>query len=257
MPLATMSATYSAEKLVEIITDFYEFLATLHLDPAELEYPPPGGWPNVINNNGGRWKHKDVIYIMSHIPCFTGPEATVHYKSKLIDYSTVDMDELKEDMASSAWSTTFESSEGEERSPRYFFYIALGRESEGCQMLVNIKDGEVIEESLGYSEEGPMDIQDYFEDLKLKYRDMWLISCRGYITLEPKDVEAREENIDEEEVLSQTESWGTDLDIHYIRQIYREHGWPDKFRRADTEAAVNSHMERCQERRGETWERSD
>lgn len=34
---------YSAKEIVEIFTDFYTFLTTLHYNPGELVTPPPQG----------------------------------------------------------------------------------------------------------------------------------------------------------------------------------------------------------------------
>lgn len=251
-----MSETYTPQRLVEIITDFYEFLTTLHLDPAELKYPPPEGWANINRNVDKQWKHKDVIYVMSHMPCATGPDRTVHYKSKLIDYSTEDMDEVKSQSMHRAGWHACETSEGLKRSAQYYFHLSYGYESGGRELQLNVKDGEVIEEMIRMDELEPRDIQEYFEEQKELHRSLKLISCRGYVSRDQDaHVPDRDDTIDEEEVLSQTDEWGTELDIQYLRQIYRQHGWPESFRRVEAEAAVNSHMAKCDDRRDSSWER--
>lgn len=47
---------------------------------------------------------------------------------------------------------------------------------------------------------------------------------------------------------AQTDSWETDLDVQYVRQIYREHGWPEAFRKDDAEKVLVEIIEAMEER---------
>lgn len=64
--------------------------------------------------------------------------------------------------------------------------------------------------------------------------------------------------ISEHEVRAQTEEWypGTNLDWQFVRQIYRQYGWPDNFRRDDAVNFLETLMEQDLDRRLE-WERAD
>ena len=72
-------------------------------------------------------------------------------------------------------------------------------------------------------------------------------------SIEAQKVEERSDRISEEEVHAQTEmGWGTDLDIQYIRQIYRDHGWPNAFRK-DEIGEVCEKLSEALDLRGRTW----
>jgi hypothetical protein len=144
------------------------------------------------------------------------------------------------------------SAEGEEVDPSHVFFIASGHESGGQELLLNVQYGEIIEEMIRYQTVGAYDVRSYFDDLKEAYRNLKLIPCLGRVTIEAWDVEKRADMIEEEEVRAQTEDWGTQLDVQYIRQIYRKHGWPDAFRKDDAKKAVDLLVDSTEERGG--WE---
>jgi hypothetical protein len=78
------SPAYTAEELAATFLDFYIFLTTLHYDAADLKIPPPEGWPNLTPEHLASYKSSFAIEVLRRLPYFDS-EATIHYKSDLID----------------------------------------------------------------------------------------------------------------------------------------------------------------------------
>jgi hypothetical protein len=178
-----------------------------------------------------------VMEVMRYLPYFDYDcTSFIHYKSRLVDDSTLPhqdhclniLDYRKPD--GEIWS----NKRGRIFGCYDFFPIATGVESFGRYMWVNVKDGEILEEARQVQDYGPADTNDYLNNLKDSYRTLKLIPCSGRITIEAEDVSERPENdrITEEQVCAQEEEWGTDLDVQFIRHLYRLHGWPDTFHRS-------------------------
>ncbi|KAH8889057.1 hypothetical protein GQ53DRAFT_748535 [Thozetella sp. PMI_491] len=242
--------TYSAEELAEIFLDLYRFLSKLHFDPADLRIPPPGGWPNLLPDSYSEFKSDFTIEVMRHLPYFHS-KAAIHYKSALIDYTAMapaffGEKDSRED------GVEFWSNEGEIESTDVL-YIAHGHESGGRDLMLNASHGEIVEDMIRCDTLSPVDIKDYFEELKEAYRTLKLIPCLGKVTIEAEEVPEREEEITEAEVRAQTENWGTNLDIQYVRQVYRQHGWPDAFRRDEAMNAIRALSDSLEETR-DGWE---
>jgi hypothetical protein len=92
-------------------------------------------------------------------------------------------------------------------------------------------------------------LEDYFEDLKEKYRNLELIPCPGEEMIEVSasgvGPEMSGEVLSVEEVLMQTDLlWGTHLDIRYTRQLYRAYGWPNAFRRDEAFREIRGLIEK-------------
>ena len=60
---------YSRDEVVQAVTSFYEFIVGLHVPESALKRPPPGGWPD-IDDEDYEWLGKDdtVIDLMRHLP---------------------------------------------------------------------------------------------------------------------------------------------------------------------------------------------
>lgn len=246
---------YTPSGLADLFSDFYQFLTTLHYDPAELQHPPTGGWPGLTTRAFGNWKDKTVVEVLRRLPYFHS-KAAIHYKSKLLDYATADLEMIKSDCTDREEDIEFWSTKGK-RHRKYIVYLAFGHESGGRELLLNVRDGEIIEDVLETDTLSPCDVRRYLNKLKLAYRSLKLVPCVGRITIEAEKVPETVRKITEEEVLAQSANWGTDLDVQYVRQLYREHGWPETFRREDAKAAVDRLMELVMERRDDEWEMED
>jgi hypothetical protein len=56
--------------------------------------------------------------------------------------------------------------------------------------------------------------------------------------------EERETPITEKELLAQTDDWETELDVQYLRQVYRACGWPSAFSKDEAFDEVETLMEK-------------
>ncbi|KLJ08184.1 hypothetical protein EMPG_09952 [Blastomyces silverae] len=252
------TAAYTPKELGAILLDFYIFLTTLHYDRAALKIPPPGGWPGLTSEFCAGLKSDYAIKVIRHLPYFEKPNlhghnpSQVHYKSELIDYSSCSRRSLESKL--SRWQEwgEFESSQGVLVDMKDIISITTGHESGGRELLLDVKHGEITEYEIRGNSLDPVDVRSYFNGLKEAYRRLDLIPCRGMVTIEAYAGEA-DDNITEKQVCDQAEEWGTEMDIQYIKQIYRQHGWPYAFRRDDAEDAVSKLHDRLDAARG-GWE---
>ena len=247
---------YTAAELSSHFLSFYQFLTTLHYTPTDLKVPPPTGWPQLSSpTHLASWNlHKSpfVLQVLAHLPYFaprTGSDANnnpgIHYKSALIDYTSFTSAYFARPDGREA-AVNLVNAAGDPVDSMDGFCIAWGRESGGRTLWLNVVDGEIIEESLRCETVGAFDVVEYFDRMRTAYRELKLIPGKGMITMEVWDVDERRERIAVEEVLRQTNEGATDLDWQFVRQVYRDCGWPDALR--GEEAAV-----RVEELLREVW----
>ncbi|KAM0228962.1 hypothetical protein ACHAPO_010369 [Fusarium lateritium] len=132
------------------------------------------------------------------------------------------------------------------------FPLALGHETGGRHLWLNVRDGEITDEENKFQQSDPVDIKEYFNGLKEAYRNLILIPYPGRVTIEvlhPVDELPEGKTVTEEEVIAQEQWWPTYLDIQYIRQLYRGFGWPNAFRKDEAFRAVDRLMEKLPEDR--------
>lgn len=247
---------YTPQALADIFLDFYRFLATLHFNPADLKIAPPEGWPGISREIYPNWKSDYALEVIRRLPYFRS-KAAVHYKCRLIDYTSFNpkelpqLDELLEDKE-------FWDDEGIV-DPAHVICIASGFESFGRMLFLDVQSGMITEELIRADILPPQDIQDYFNELKDTYRSLKIIPCVGRITIKANRVPERNHSLDvitQDQVCAQEEEWGTELDIHYVRQLYRQYGWPDDFRRDEARMVLDELMSRIEEKRW-VWEPED
>ncbi|KAG8670657.1 hypothetical protein FPOAC2_07492 [Fusarium poae] len=254
---------YSPKEISTIILDFYTFLTTIYFNPKDLKTPPPDGWPGLEPFLNHVARSDEVGEVMKQIPYFEDPESQywVHYKSRLINYPTLPEKEIPDIMD---WRVNVDNELWSKRRETLIdlhdvFPLALGHETGGRHLWLNVRDGEITDEENKFQQSEPEDIKDYFDGLKQAYRDLTLIPCPGKVTIEvqrPVDELPEGRIITEEEVIAQQDEWETDLDVQYIRQLYRGFGWPDAFRKEEAFRAVNQLMEKLPEHRF-FWEDDD
>jgi hypothetical protein len=251
--------SYSPKEISEILLDFYQFLTTLHYDAQYLKMPPPEGWSGMEPLLKHLSSSEMVGEVIKHIPYFDNNcKAFIHYKSRLMDYPTLPQDDFESVMD---WRTNgFDEIYSERRqitiNMRDVFPLALGRETWGKHIWLNVRDGEITVEDCKVQDGPQVDLKEFFSGLKQAYITMQLVPCRGRITIEAHRVEEKGQVITEQEVIAQEKAWGTHLDIQYIRQLYRSYGWPQAFSRDKAFDAVDQMMDKLPEHRGE-WEASE
>jgi hypothetical protein len=102
-----------------------------------------------------------------------------------------------------------------------------------------------------YGQQGLFDIAEYFEGLRDELRELMLVPAVGRFTIEVESMEERPIEIGEEQVRGQFEEWETEVDVGWVRQVYRRHGWPDTFRGEEAMRVVDEMLESLPEQRGE------
>ncbi|KAJ4011757.1 hypothetical protein NW752_004159 [Fusarium irregulare] len=249
---------YSPTEVSEILLDFYQFLTTLHYDAQYLKTPPPEGWPGLDPLLDYLARSNHVREVMKRIPYFDNDcKSYIHFKSRFIDFPTLPERYFKSVMDWRVqWSNEAWSNRRDTIVDFYdFFPLALGHETWSRHIWFNARDGEIIEEAHREGDPEPVDLKEYLEALKQAYISLDLIPCRGRLTIEVIDVNELPEGqrVTEGEVIAQDDEWGTDLDIQFIRQLYRDCGWPNVFRREEAFDAVDILMDKIKDRRGE-WE---
>ncbi|KAH7109175.1 hypothetical protein B0J13DRAFT_591287 [Dactylonectria estremocensis] len=127
--------------------------------------------------------------------------------------------------------------------------------SKARQLSLNVIDSEITECMIRADQLDAVDVKSYFNTLKKAYRSLKLIPCPGRITIEAWNIEDQAGEITEEQICAQTDNWKTDLYIQYLRQIYRQLGWPDAFRKDEATEVVNKLMDSIIEQHGD-WEGS-
>ncbi|KAK3364596.1 hypothetical protein B0T25DRAFT_69661 [Lasiosphaeria hispida] len=72
--------TYSRDVCVAAIRDYYQFLTKLYLNPSDVISPPPEGWPSITASTLEELdKTEEVISLLRHLPYISEPPS---YRSK-------------------------------------------------------------------------------------------------------------------------------------------------------------------------------
>jgi hypothetical protein len=239
---------YTPHELAAMFLDFYQFLATLHYDRAKLKIAPPGGWPGLTVEHCAGFKSNLAIEVLRRLPYFknTGRDVSVHYKSDLVDYTALGRGYFRnEDRSQEYAETEYFDGDWHDIELRDVVFIAWGHESGGRDLMLDVRRGAIIEEEIRIGHVGVWDVRAYFDRMKDAYRTLKLIPWLGDDVVEAWDVDERDDEISIQELLAQNSdyNWLSYLDTQYGRQIYRQHGWPDAFRKDDMEKAVTEAME--------------
>ncbi|KAK0658503.1 hypothetical protein QBC41DRAFT_360568 [Cercophora samala] len=264
---------YTPQDYTAMFLSFYQFLTTLHYSPADLKTPPPTGWPHLTRQPSGGgvppdYKTDFALQVMRHLP-YLGGKRHYDYKSILIDYSTLDPQKshwFKADINGKYpeddwWENgNWPYSLPEGQTPPLgdsLIPLTCGWESGGIILVLDTKRGQILEEVVR-CDNRVYDVQEYFDKMKREFSNLELIPCEGRILLGGGKAQG-EVLVTDEQFWGQgsDEWWGTDLDVAYIQQIYREHGWPESFRREECFRTVNALLDKVKEKRGSSWEEWD
>ncbi|KAM4066211.1 hypothetical protein HRG_000347 [Hirsutella rhossiliensis] len=222
--------------------------------PEKNTVPPAGGWPHMTKEYCAGFKSDYTVQVLRHLPYFEkrrDDEAAVHYKSHLIDYIAWTTEDCAAgDQAVDCFE--FRDDENDLVDAADVFYFAEGCQLYGRYMWLMVADGSVVEELVRSDNILNYDVGLYFEELKAAYRSLKLIPCFGKKTLEADNVPEVAVDITKEQVYAQPQDWGTDLDVQYIRQVYRQHGWPDAFQRDEAKKAIDDLIQSMPEER-DSW----
>ncbi|SPJ71633.1 uncharacterized protein FTOL_01361 [Fusarium torulosum] len=231
---------YTPEELGAMFLDFYKFLTTLHYDEASLKIPPPTGWPQITRESPkfAHFKSDYTLEVLRHLPYFNKEPLVQFYpRSELLDFTEISRETLEfyqaYDGDSEFWSTEDEVDEKD--------VVGFSRaRANGSLFYLLVKDCEVIEDLIeGSGAQSSIPVEEFFENLKERYQTLKLIPARERETIDAERIPEIERRIMEEEVHAQAEDWETELDIQYIRQVYRDHGWPNSFRLEEASKVID------------------
>lgn len=128
-------------------------------------------------------KSEDVIDLMKHLPYFSENQKSthVHYKSKLVNYTDPEghdhaemHDGFLDDLC--AW---LDHGDDEVVRRSDMLVIASGWESGGREFILDVPHGKIIEDIIRYDTCAPIDVKEFLEDPKSKFRSLELIPCPG------------------------------------------------------------------------------
>ncbi|KAF4993625.1 hypothetical protein FGRMN_6343 [Fusarium graminum] len=218
---------YTPQELGAIFLDFYKFLTTLHYDESDLKIPPVTGWPRITRESRrfANFKSDYTLEVLRHLPYFNEGDPTTwfHYKSRLRDFTEIESSELEFFQSIDADTPLYFT---EEIGPDDMVSFSTGT-GPGSTYYLLVRECLIVEELGGGCGQGPpVAVEDFFERLRELYRTLNLIPRRDRETIQAWHIPDIERRITEEEVHAQTGYWGTELDIQYVRQVYRDHGWP-------------------------------
>lgn len=235
------------------LLEFYRFLTTLHYKPEDLKVPPPEGWPSISPEACGHFRSDYAIEVLRHLPYLTG-DTQLHYKSKVLDYTAFSPQDFarrhQDDDEEEWWSTEGIVPAGD------MVCLAAGYEDHGREFFLNVVECEVSEVLLRASDVGPVGLDQWISTMKESYRNLVLVPCPGRVTLDCYHTRMRgerEPRITEEEFRAQTEDWGTETDIHFVRQVYRDCGWPNAFRRDEAMTYLQPLLESIADENDDRW----
>ncbi|KAI1069962.1 hypothetical protein LB507_007890 [Fusarium sp. FIESC RH6] len=248
------------QELGALFVDFYSFMTTLTYDKSDLKIPPPTGWPEITPESCGYIKSDYAVEVIRHLPYFVNKSTTqFHYRSKLLDLRAWSPEDFKRHHEIHDCYEFWSSEDVQDHSD--VVCIAEGYGTGGRVLWLLVKDCEIIEHINKADMMSEVKVEDFFSNLRDWYENLKLIPGKGRVTIEAEKVPEREQRITEDEVNSQTERWGTDLDIQYVRKIYRDHGWPHSFNFEAASRAVNTWLEPLgldsEGPRGFAWETVD
>ncbi|KAM7192193.1 hypothetical protein V8F33_008467 [Rhypophila sp. PSN 637] len=234
-------ASYSRETAIKAITSFYIFLASNipGLSPEEVKYAPPNGWPELVNNAAllaPLNKTDPVIELIRHLPCLqpSCDLTQIAPETSAINYTS----------SSVRWSLGNKSIQGSlepygaGKIPPHVAVLTEGSRY-GSWLLLDTEQGTVTDyiqfekperDTPGPDDEGhwkayhTLPVQEFFDEWKDKYRSLeWVIL--------PDDVD-------------DGVRYRFDGETDEIRQIYKEHGWPENFRKEECRIALKEWHEK-------------
>ncbi|PMD40584.1 hypothetical protein L207DRAFT_633572 [Hyaloscypha variabilis F] len=221
--------TYSREEAVAAIRSFYEFFTqTPSLDPSDIEYPPPEGWPEInAHSMAGLNKTDDVIELLKHLP-YTPWSVQIAYQTHTIDYTTPDIQNDIEKARLEGHIVPV----GAGVIPEHVVPLTMGG-IYGSALLLDTKEGTVTDYILMERPEretaarGDPNYWRAYRTLPVaEFFQSWIDNYRSLDWVTVPD------NVDDGAMLSHTKR--TDE----VRAIYRAHGWPDSFRRDECRKAL-------------------
>ena len=230
--------SYSREATIAAFRDFYQFLTKMYLPEDMIEEPPTSGWPSITDENMHLLgKNHEVAELMRHLPYISdktllAPHAEVAHWPALLSRHP----KAKKPFDETAVEPVRILAEGLEweNVPPSAFGISIGHD----KYILDTRFGVVhcLDTPIEVKESAPKEaitdnfwdctpenehewrngtawaIEDFFEILKVRYREL------QYLPVHEHRIEEWFDEYEEDDYRPV---------LRCIRQIYKEHGWPD------------------------------
>ncbi|ATY60557.1 hypothetical protein A9K55_006901 [Cordyceps militaris] len=243
---------HTPQQMAALLLDLYTFLTTLHLDPADLKAAPADGWPDLTPEDCAHFRGDYALQVLRHLPYLGGRAPQyLHYQCEVVDYTAVDRAWFVEhhmDSDTDEWWSTLS-----QVPAAWMLPLALGVGREASSFYLNVVDAEVCEVVSGLGDDGPKPLAAWVDEMKQLFACLRLIPCDGKLMLVCEEVEDTEERIGEDQFRAEEGCFPTDLDVRFIRQVYREYGWPERFRYKEAMAYLLPVVEEIAEDNDERW----
>ena len=253
--------TYSRTDTIAAVSDYYKFLIAMYMDDSQVVYPPPGGWPSIVNADpdvlGLLGKSDEVLSLLAHLPYIPrSEEAEVGLTCFFADWPDIIQMLTKYPTRVESVRVQTEGDLGKLEAP-HVVGLTSNRWDESL-MVLDTEFGlmhwqecpfEIVKEYGGSSLASPWDddidqkefvwredavrwaIPEFFEILKDQFKKL------NWIPISPTSVRSADTfNVGEEEKVA-----------NRLRDIYRQHGWPDLgiYRKSECLEAVDRALADC------------
>ncbi|KAK4118929.1 hypothetical protein N657DRAFT_605333 [Parathielavia appendiculata] len=253
----TEDVSYSREATIAAITDYYTFLTRMYMNEHQIIYPPADGWPSIVNADPNKLqdlgKSDEVLSLLAHLPYIRCPGNWSHDADAIPGSSFADWPDLitllvqgkitGEELRSCTEGVSFAHV-----SPPHVVGLVMGTHEDSPAILLDIElgivqwenytcpddigekwsqvDWEELKKDLldvdYLDDEVPQEearwrysaaawaIPDFFEVLKDEFRSL------NWIPISPHTVARSKEELHNEVGMRSM-----------VKEIYRQHGWPD------------------------------
>lgn len=224
---------YDQDEVVAELLSFYEFLLGIHLSDNALMRPPPGGWPNISQEDLDFLEKDDVVIsLLRHIPYIRqdtendGPQVYEDtmcndFRGKYFEYAAIRF----QDREFSELMDVFEDEGNEDLFAPYTATLFRQESGQhGWYLFLNTQDGTVTMWGLGADTRFYHTLKECFEDLKDQFRNFEVYA-------------------DGSETVRNGKSRWNPLDSG-IREIYRTHGlFTPNYQKEQCLAAIKTHCD--------------
>ncbi|OBT94131.2 hypothetical protein VE01_07051 [Pseudogymnoascus verrucosus] len=247
-PRLSSPATYSREVAISSIISLYQSIP--HIDPADIQFPPHGGWPEITTASlaeRGLHKTDEVVELLQNIPFIAGIRPWVAPDSFALDYRRV----LKEKGRAAVFVWELAGYDDSESVPPWVVQITTGTDQMLAAYMLDTSDGtftrymQIVvypEPTSLYSTDDPRcwrnvcddqtwPVEQLVQEWQAKYRSLEWLGLPGNMKWPSVLVYDGEPN-----------GWLSKECIK-MQEIYREHGWPHNYRGGECRAAVQSYWD--------------
>ncbi|RWA10759.1 hypothetical protein EKO27_g4340 [Xylaria grammica] len=236
--------SYDRDQIVSDLCAFYHFLP--HIETRIVHSAPPDGWPQITSATlalHGIHKTAEAVDLLRHLPYLDGPRPWIAISAFACDYRIVG--EQIDARTKPGW--LYDAAE--EQWPPWVVQLTTGRDREGHCYVLDTTDGTIARHCASgiHSQYPPSYAPDDVRSWRDKLCDPELWTLCDLLD-EWRGKYRRMEFLGVPQPLSDSSNAPSLPDIYYrlpqdspgdwcweeteaLREIYRQHGWPDEYNR--------------------------